>query len=178
VAPGLWRESWRSTLTAAAWPDDVRENGGRFVFSLEFPEESEPIVVARPDGHTRGKLPLASDVIEPRPERRVSGHLIVRRSKGIVFPAQLHFGALPVGTNSRTRRLVLTAADQTPFVVTVENPPAAFHVEVDSDEPAVQQWITVTCTPREAGEIENELTLRTTHPLQEQVRIKLKAKVQ
>ncbi len=177
IAPGLWRTMWKTSVELKSLPDEVHENGGRFTFDVEFPEAGNP-PPKKPGSLRDATLPTVLDVVSSVAPRRVSGQLIVRRSKGIIAPAQLHFGVITMGSESRTRRLIMTAADHRPFQVTVGDVPGRFEADVDSSEPAAQQWATVTFTPDAAGDIEGVLTLKTSHPDQRELLIKLKARVQ
>jgi hypothetical protein len=123
-------------------------------------------------------LPTILDVVKEDPPRVVAGQLILKRSTGIIAPSQMHFGAIPAGSAPRTRRLVLSAADHIPFRLTVSDPPPQFDVDVDSPDPAPQQWVTITFHPGAAGELDVPLTLKTTHPRQPEVHVTLKARVQ
>lgn len=177
IADGLWQSIWKVSVTPENLPDEALQNGGRFSFALAFPESADPAPTLRP-GSPPGSLPTVLDVSNGRPPLRVSGQLIVRRSRGIIAPAQLHFGAIGVGDQPRTRRLVLTAADHKPFQVMVDKVPEHFEASVDSPESAEQQWVTVKFSPQIEGDVEAELRLKTTHPEQPDVVVMLKARVQ
>jgi len=178
VEPGLWRTIWKASATLGSLPDELRENGGVSVFTLEFPEEEAETKVYAGRRPETGKLPTLLEVVREAPERRVSGQVILRRSRGIVAPAQAHFGVLATGSEARTRRIVLTAADQSPFVVTVDETPPHVQAAPDSQEPAPQQWVTVTFNPAAEGAYEQPLVLKTTHPDDEEIRVVVKARVQ
>jgi len=178
ISGGLWRTVWKIVVTVEALPDEVRENGGRFGFNLEFPESPDRPSPEPEDRRVERGIPRLLDVVTSRPQHQVSGQMIVRRSRGIIAPPQLHFGAIAAGGAPRTRRLVLTAADHKPFRIEVGEIPADFEVDVDSPDPAEQQWVTVRFSPASAGDVERILTLRTTHPDHPEVRILLKSRVQ
>jgi hypothetical protein len=177
VSPGLWRTIWKTSLRPKEIPSEIREKGGRFSFEFEFPETNVDSTETQQPIRER-QLPTILDVVRRRPQRKVTGQLILRRSKGIIVPTQLHFGVVPAGSPPRTRRLVLSAADHRAFQVTASDVPQSFKVDADSDEPAGQQWVTVTFEPAAAGDVEGKLTLKTTHPDQPEVQITLKARVQ
>jgi hypothetical protein len=177
VSPGLWQTIWKTSLKPDQFPAEIRENGGHFAFAFDFPEGD--IVSTESQSPPRdGQIPTILDVASSNPPRKVTGQLILRRSKGIIAPAQLHFGAIPAGSGPRTRRLVLTAADHRPFEVTVGDVSQPFAADADSEEAGEQQWVTVTFQPGAAGESEGKLTLKTTHPDQPEVQVTLKARVQ
>ncbi|QDT56723.1 hypothetical protein Pan44_47830 [Caulifigura coniformis] len=177
VEPGLWRSVWTTSVTLGSLPDDVRENGGKFTYVLEFPDDDEGRIVLPGRRPETGKLPTLLEVVRDAPERRVAGQFLLRRSRGVVAPAQVHFGALSLGAEPRTRRIVLTAADQEPFVVTVEGALPQVEAAPDSQEPASQQWVTVTFNPSVMGAYEEPLLLKTTHPDDPEVQVVVKARV-
>jgi hypothetical protein len=177
ISPGLWRSVWRMSVTLEQIPAEIRDSGGRFSFAFEFPEENLPPIETRPPPRD-GRIPTILDVVGNHPPRNVSGQLILRRSNGIIAPAQLHFGSIPLGSAPRTRRLVLTAADHRPFQLTISELPPQFTASEDSREPSEQQWISVTFQPGAAGDHEGRMTASTTHPDQPEVEVMLKARVQ
>ena len=177
ISPGLWRTIWKTSVKPDQFPGEIRKNGGRFAFPFEFPEGD--IVSTESQSPPRdGQIPTILDVVSSNPQRKATGQLILRRSKGIIAPAQLHFGAIPAESGPRTRRLVLTAADKRPFQVSVGDVSQPFAADADSDESGEQQWVTVTFQPGAAGDSERKLTLKTTHPDQPEVQVTLKARVQ
>ncbi len=178
IEPGLWRTSWETVVALAELPDDVQDNGGRFPFALEFAASPEEGLVNPAGRRNASTMPTLQEVVRHFPERKVLGTLVLRRSRGVIAPSQVHFGAIPAGDSARERRIVLTAADQKPFVVSVGDLPANFAAEVDEDEPAAQQWVTVKFRPESVGEALAVLVLTTTHPDQAEVRVTLKARVQ
>jgi hypothetical protein len=178
ISPGLWRAVWKVSVRARQFSDEIREGGGRFAFSFEFPESGDPVSTSTGGRPRDGQLPTILDAVGSHPSRKVTGQLILRRSKGIITPSQLHFGTIPAGSGSRTRRLVLSAADHRPFRVTIGDVPSQFSASGDSDDPAEQQWISITFEPGAAGDNEGKLTLKTTHPDQPEVQVTLKARVQ
>ena len=175
VEPGLWRVEWKGTLQLGELPADIVADGGRFPFSVEFPEQHEP-PVRRNRPRPEDAMPTVLDVVVDQGDRRVSGQLVLRRSAGVIAPGEIHFGVVPSG-ETRTRRLVLTAADQSPFVAKVEKAPAGVAVEFDSTEPAAQQWVSLTFAADSPGEVDEQLEVSTSHPEQPLVRVRLKAKV-
>ncbi len=173
--PGLWRVEWKGTLELGVLPADIVTNGGRFPFSVEFPEEHEP-PIRRNRPRPEEALPTVLDMVVAQGERRGSGQLVLRRSAGVIAPGEIHFGVIPSG-EKRTRRLVLTAADHSPFVAKVEKKPPGVEVEFDSAEPAAQQWVSLTIAAGAPGEVDEQLEVATSHPDQKVVPVRLKAKV-
>lgn len=173
VAPGLWQTEWTNSLSLTALPETVRENGGRYAFSIEVPEIP---VGEGTRSRNDSSLPTLLDVVRDLPQRRIAGQLVLRRSRGVIAPGQIHFGSIASGEH-RERRIVLNAADHVPFKVQVEQTPPLFHVVVDSTDAATQQWITVTLSAEGARDLDETLILRTTHPDQPEVRVGLKARI-
>jgi hypothetical protein len=177
ISPGIWRSAWKATLELGEIPGELRENGGRIPFQVEFPDAAAG-PRSPPQTAGEGRVPTPLEVVDPRPLREATGHVVLRRTKGIVAPAQIHFGVIRPG-QPRSRRIVLTAADRLPFRIESTDASEPWGAEIDSDADATQQWLTVTlAAPAEPGEIERRLVVKTTHPSSIDLSIVLKARVQ
>ncbi len=88
----------------------------------------------------------------------------IRNVRGIIGPRTVHFGQMAPDGAERTRRIVLSSASQTPFRILETKTPEEMSFAADSDQPAVQQWATLTFRPLRPGTVELKLAIATDHP--------------
>lgn len=149
---GVWKETWQVDL--------------HFDHSGMLGATNAPIVATVEFAPRGGGRPVEHEL-----------PIVVQRRVGIVAPHSLSVGVVPVG-ESRSRRLLIRAADDCEFAITrvhVEAP--EFVASTTLNIPSVKHSIDVKFVATEVGKVPTKLVIYTTHPEQPEVSIPLFALV-